>query len=142
MPSNETIRSGTPRGPARVLVVDDGPDDQHLLALFLRAQGAIVDVADHGLHALDRIGDARNEGRPYTLIVSDMDMPEMDGYTLARTLRNRGLHVPILAVTANAGDGESERCIEAGCTAYLAKPIEKSALLNACATLMRSAAAA
>lgn len=127
---------GRGRGPNRVLVVDENPEDQHTLEVYLRSTGAIVDTAMHGLDALNKIGDARIEERPYALIVTEMDMHEMDGATLVHLVRHRGLTLPILAVTNCVADGDREKCLDVGCTDYLPKPIDKVALLAAYRSLL------
>ena len=109
---------------ARILLAEDGPDNQRLISMMLRKAGAEVAVAENGQHALDR---ARLER--FDLILMDMAMPVMDGYTAARTLRELGIDVPIVALTAHALAGEREKCLAAGCNAYLTKPIDRADLL-------------
>jgi PleD family two-component response regulator len=95
--------SGTaPRLAGRILLAEDGPDNQRLISFHLRRAGAVVDVAENGRIALERMEAAALEGRPYDLLLTDMQMPEVDGYTLARTLRARGATLPIVALTAHA----------------------------------------
>ncbi|MBL8758878.1 MAG: response regulator [Phycisphaerae bacterium] len=116
----------------RVLYAEDGPDNQRLIALHLRRAGATLDVADDGQAALELEERARREGRPYDLILTDMQMPRMDGYTLARTLRGRGVRTPIIALTAHAMAEDRSRCLACGCDDYASKPIDKQALLGLC----------
>ena len=109
---------------ARILLAEDGPDNQRLISMMLRKAGADVAVAENGQTAVDR---ARLER--FDLILMDMAMPVMDGYTAARTLREMGMEIPIVALTAHALAGEREKCLAAGCNAYLTKPIDRPDLL-------------
>jgi CheY-like chemotaxis protein len=70
---------------------------------------------------------------PYDLLITDMQMPVMDGYVLAKTLRNRGARIPIVALTAHAQAEDRQKCVDAGCDDYLSKPIDKHSLLSFCA---------
>lgn len=115
--------------PARILLAEDGPDNQRLISFHLRKAGATVDLADNGAIALRMIEQAQ---QPYDLLISDMQMPEMDGYTLARTLRERGSNLPIIALTAHAMSDDAAKCINAGCDDYATKPINRTQLLTTC----------
>ena len=112
----------------RVLLVEDGPDNRRLIAMILQKAGCEVAVASNGVEALTQIDAAH-----FDLIVSDMQMPEMDGYTLARTLRERGDSTPIVALTAHAMTEDRDRCLGAGCDAYASKPVDRQRLLSICA---------
>jgi CheY-like chemotaxis protein len=118
----------------RVLLAEDGADNQRLIAFHLRKAGAIVDIAENGVVALGMIERASASGEAYGLLLTDMQMPEMDGYTLAATLRSRGSRLAIVALTAHAMAEDRARCTEAGCDDYATKPIEKGKLLATCAT--------
>jgi CheY-like chemotaxis protein len=117
----------------RVLLAEDGIDNQRLIAFHLKTAGAVVDIADNGRIALRMIEEAAKAGRPYGLLLTDMQMPEMDGYTLALTLRKRGSTLAIIALTAHAMAEDRAKCLNAGCDDYATKPIEKAALLATCA---------
>ncbi|MBI5864166.1 MAG: PAS domain S-box protein [Planctomycetes bacterium] len=117
----------------RILLAEDGPDNQRLIAFHLRKAGASVDIADNGKIALEKIIAAESAGAPYDLLLSDMQMPEMDGYELARTLRSRGSSLAIIALTAHAMPEDRPRCLDAGCDDFATKPIEKTRLLAMCA---------
>ncbi len=117
---------------ARVLLAEDGPDNQKLISFILRKAGMQVDVVSNGREAVDRI--AADDG--YDLFITDMQMPEMDGYAAARLLRTRGYDRPILALTAHAMQGDRERCLQAGCDDYQTKPIDRAGLLNAIERLL------
>jgi PAS domain S-box-containing protein len=116
----------------RILLAEDGIDNQRLIAFHLRSAGATVETADNGRIALEMIERQNAAGTPFDLLVSDMQMPEMDGYSLARTLREAGSKIPILALTANAMSDDELKCIDAGCDGYTTKPISKSVLLSKC----------
>lgn len=117
----------------RVLFAEDGVDNRRLIGFHLRRAGANVEVAENGRIALEMFERAASEGRPYDLLLTDMQMPEMDGYTLARTLRARGSRVAIVALTAHAMAEHRAKCCEAGCDDYASKPIDKAKLLATCA---------
>jgi signal transduction histidine kinase/ActR/RegA family two-component response regulator len=116
----------------RILLAEDGVDNQRLIAFHLRKAGAIVDVADNGLIAIEMLESATREGKPYQLLLTDMQMPEMDGYALAKTLRERQCKLPIIALTAHAMADDRQKCLDAGCHDYSCKPIDKSTLLAIC----------
>jgi len=126
-------RKVTETVPGRVLLAEDGIDNQRLIGLMLRKAGATVDIADNGRIAYEMIEKAEALGMPYDLLLTDMQMPEMDGYTLAQTLRSKGAAIPIVALTAHAMAGDRERCLESGCDDYVTKPIDRPALVNICA---------
>jgi len=103
---------------ARVLVVDDHPVNRTLLQGQLVTLGYAADAADEGAAALRRCADTH-----YDLVMTDLNMPGMDGYTLARVLRAQYPGLPIVAVTAHASAAEHARCAEAGIVAVLVKPV-------------------
>jgi len=110
---------------ARILVVDDGDINRKLVRLALEKKGADVAVANDGLAGLE----AALEG-DFDLVLMDMQMPVMDGYTATRKLRHAGYVGPIIALTANAMRGDMEKCMEAGCSGYLSKPIDPGELVS------------
>jgi CheY-like chemotaxis protein len=114
----------------RVLLVEDGEDNQRLLMAFLKMGGAEATLAVDGAEAV-RL--AREADYGYDLILMDMQMPVMDGYQATAELRRAGYAKPIIAVTAHAAPEDRAKCLAAGCTDYLSKPISKGVLLSACA---------
>ncbi len=117
--------------PARVLVVDDGDENRELVQLVLEDVGLTVEGAENGLVALER---TRTTG--YDVVLMDMQMPVMDGFTATQEMRGEGVEIPIIALTANAMKGFERECLEAGCTGYLTKPIDIAALLQSLSELL------
>jgi signal transduction histidine kinase/DNA-binding NarL/FixJ family response regulator len=114
-----------------VLIVDDGEENRELVRLVLEDAGAATEQAENG-----RIAVEKALSRHYDLILMDMQMPEMDGATATRLLRQRGLKTPIIALTAHAMKGFEDDIIGAGCTAHLTKPIDIDQLLSTIARLI------
>jgi signal transduction histidine kinase/ActR/RegA family two-component response regulator len=115
---------------ASILLVEDGFDNQRLIGMILRNAGAEVEIAENGLEALEWIALRRESGQPFDLILTDMQMPVLDGYGLAQELRSRGETLPIVALTAHAMAEDRRRCLDAGCDDYSTKPINRHQLLQ------------
>lgn len=122
----------------RVLLVEDGPENQRLIATILRRAGLQVEVAGNGLEGLARVAEAGEAA--YDLVLMDMQMPELDGYEAARRLRAAGFDRPIIALTAHAMVGERERCLAAGCDEYATKPVARATLLELLGQQLRNSA--
>ena len=120
----------------RILLAEDGEDNQELISHHLRRAGAEVDVAENGLVALRRIEAASAAGIPYDLLITDIQMPEMDGYELRKTLRAQGSDLPIIALTAHVLTEDRDRCVEAGCNHWITKPITRIRLSAVCAATL------
>ena len=109
----------------RVLIAEDNPSNLILVKLLLEKAGCEVETAVDGLEAINK-----SKEQELDLIIMDMQMPNMNGYKAVAALRKMGAKVPIIAVTANAMTGDEEKCIEAGCDEYLAKPVNHRELLK------------
>ena len=114
----------------RVLLVEDGPDNQRLIATILRKAGAEVTVAGNGQAGCDLVREATIRGEPYDVVLMDMQMPVLDGYEATAQLRRGGYRRPVIALTAHAMQGERERCLAAGCDDFVCKPITRAALID------------
>jgi CheY-like chemotaxis protein len=115
---------------SHILLAEDGLDNQRLISFMLTKAGAKVAVVENGQHAVDAIRAANELGSPFDLVLMDMQMPIMDGYTAVRTLRHAGYESPIIALTAHAMSGDRQRCLDAGCDEYATKPIQRELLIG------------
>jgi CheY-like chemotaxis protein len=103
---------------ARVLVVDDGQENRELVKFLLEEAGLFVDEAQNG-----QLGVEKATAGGFDVVLMDVQMPVMDGFTAVGILRKQGIKIPVIALTANAMKGFEAQCLEAGYTSYLSKPI-------------------
>jgi CheY-like chemotaxis protein len=125
-----------PHMDARVLVVDDRRDVWRVSKYFLERCGASVEIAEDGQQAVDAVERAIADRNPFDLILMDMQMPVMNGREAVEELRRREVKTPVIAMTADAMDGERERCLEFGCDDYFPKPIDGPQLMSLCAKVI------
>ena len=116
----------------RILLVEDNKVNQMVAEQLLKMQGLSCDVAENGEQAIQALKHAEPE-YPYTLVLMDCQMPVMDGYEATRRIRAGSAgslysDIPVIALTANAMQGDREKCLDAGMNDYLTKPINADAL--------------
>ena len=112
----------------RVLLAEDVPDVQLVFLKVLRQWNLEVELAEDGLAACRLAKKSKLEGRPFDLILMDIQMPGMNGYEATQRLRQHGWQGPIVALTAHAMVGDRKKCLSAGCDDYLSKPVDAKAL--------------
>jgi two-component system CheB/CheR fusion protein len=121
----------------RILLAEDGLDNQRLIHLLLTKAGASVTLAENGQVVCELALAARDKGEPFDVILMDMQMPVMDGYQATYYLRCEGYTGPILALTAHAMAGAEAKCLAAGCDGYLTKPLDRASFLPAIASWLQ-----
>lgn len=109
----------------RILVVEDHAINRKLVVRLLENLGYRVDVAVNGVEAVQLLPE---KDAPFDLVLMDVQMPEMDGFEATRRFREKGVNIPIIAMTANAMKGDREKCLAAGMNDYVAKPVQPSRL--------------
>ncbi len=137
-PRTGNEREPVPRLSGRVLLVEDGVDNQRLIRLLLAKLGLEISICENGEEGVERALLAREAGTPFDLILMDMQMPVMDGYTATRLLRSRGYTGSIVALTAHAMHSERGRCVSAGCDDFATKPVERERFFALLARYLRA----
>ena len=118
--------------PCRILVADDVEANRKLIKLVLASAGAELEQATNGQEAYEMARDG-----DFDMVLMDMQMPVMDGFTAVRKLRSEGFSKPIYALTADAMKGSEEACRAAGCSGFLTKPIDLDKVLATVAEVIR-----
>ena len=124
-PTLPTHAKMTAPGSDQVLLVEDNPVNQSVIEAMLRSLGLAVCTAEDGLEAVDLVSRQR-----FAAVLMDCRLPHLDGYEATRRIRQlpNGTGLPIIALTANAMQGDRERCMAAGMDDYLSKPLRRTEL--------------
>jgi PAS domain S-box-containing protein len=124
------ISVGPLRLDGHILLAEDTPENYRLIKMLLTKAGATVDVVENGQQAIDTFMNAAPD--TYQLIIMDVQMPVLDGISAILKLRSLGVTHPILALTANAMAEDRTRCLNAGFTDFLTKPLDRQKLIQTC----------
>lgn len=122
----------------RVLLAEDSIDNQRLINHILVRQGAKVDVVNNGEELLEKLTEVSEDTRvlrdslPFDLILTDIQMPLLDGFQVSRRLREIGFRTPIIAISADDSDENQKLCLANGCSGYVEKPIKLDQFLGVC----------
>lgn len=128
---DEAEEPSNPLAGKRVLLVEDGPDNRRLISFHIKKAGADIDTAENGQIGVEQWTEHQST-EPYDLILMDMQMPVLDGYSATKALRSKGCSIPIIALTAHAMASDRAKCLEAGCSDYATKPIDRKKLIATC----------
>ncbi|HEX6999694.1 MAG TPA: response regulator [Gammaproteobacteria bacterium] len=142
----EAGRAERPLAGVRVLLAEDSAANRRFIAFCLERAGASVTAVEDGRQLVQALTvggpdrEALADPSPADLVLTDVEMPGMDGYAATRLLRGLGCALPIVALTARTDPGEAERCLAAGCDAHGAKPVDPAKLLALCVQILGRAA--
>jgi len=114
-----------PRFSGHVLIAEDVDTNQKVIKRVLEKKGVTVTIVENGREAVTAV-----LAQSFDLILMDIQMPVMNGYEATRTLRDKEITIPIVALTAHAMKGDDQKCLDAGCDDYLSKPVDNSKLLH------------
>jgi len=109
---------------ARVLLAEDGEDNRRLIEHLVKRVQLELCMVENGALAIEEVQKARAAGRPFDVLLMDMQMPVLDGYSAVQRLRALGVRTPIMALTANAMPSDRKRYLDGGCDEFCAKPID------------------
>ncbi len=128
--SERPVSSGKSLSGLKILLAEDCLDNQRLISFLLKKAGAEVVLAENGEVAFQTALESIESDDNFDVILMDIQMPVLDGYSATKKIRNHGYTRPIISLTANAMEGDRQRCIDAGCDEYLKKPVDRKKMLG------------
>ncbi|QSB44404.1 CHASE domain-containing protein [Tsuneonella flava] len=137
VPMSPPVQTCSHTARLKILVAEDNPVNQELTMAMVEKCGHDCSLVRDGQEAFDAVMQASREGKPFDMVLMDMQMPKMDGLQASRAIRAAGISegtLPIIAVTANAYSDDIQKCVDAGMQAHLAKPLRMNALSSAIGT--------
>ncbi|MCC9599106.1 PAS domain S-box protein [Stieleria sp. JC731] len=115
---------------SRILIADDRRDIRYIAQHFLSKAGCLIETAENGRQAVDKVIESHQTGQPFNLVLMDIQMPILNGMQAIEEIRNRDLELPVIALTADAMKGTRRKLISLGFDEYLTKPISSKVLLS------------
>ena len=123
----------------QILIVEDNELNQEIATEILQGAGFLVEIAEDGITAVDKMASALSDY--YDLILMDIQMPKMNGFLATREIRtlsdNKKANIPIIAMTANAFDEDKKKAYETGMNGFIAKPIDIKTLMGTLAEIFK-----
>lgn len=115
----------------RILLAEDCDDSRDILTFLFSKSGAEVEAVSNGSECVDRVLQAKNESRPFDIVLMDVHMPVLDGNEATKKLRAQGFTKPIVAITGQSTEEEKKHCIASGCNAFVSKLTSKDKMIDA-----------
>ena len=139
--SSSTTEVQLPLSGFRILLAEDGEDNRRLITFLLQKAGATIEHVGNGLLAFEQATAAWEAGTPFDVVLMDMQMPVLDGYTATDRLRTWGYKHPIIALTAHAMASDRTKCLTAGCDEFATKPVDRTRLIHLITEVVESSLA-
>ncbi|RIZ53836.1 response regulator [Vibrio sp. PID23_8] len=130
------FETNRPSKTKNILIVEDTESNQLVIKLILNKLGHHVYIANHGAKAIELLDE---NSQSIDMILMDISMPVMDGITATRLIRNKGIEIPIVALTAHASESDKNTCLQAGMDGFVSKPVRRQDIYKAIQSLFETA---